>query len=500
MSKDENKMERAFREAAWHPVETLPVFNGTDKTITAARWAQEIEENAEIFGWSATQQLILARRSLAGNALLWLKSEKPFKTYDDLKCAIMKEFPDSINLKELHEILSNRKKGKNESCYEYMLIMKELGKRGKLPDYCVIQYITDGIIDDEINKVMLYGVTTYASLKEKLMIYESMKKKMYVTTRERKPIVTKEHYRDSRKCYKCGENGHIATTCSKGVKCYKCHSYGHISSNCRAAFVERNSNTIGNDNKCISITSPTTGAEDRPERRSMCVNGVNIDANIENGDVRSGSNVDSGDRCHSLGNCQFETVMNTKRNSSIKTLEINGVIIECLIDSGSDVNLVSADVFFELNVSAYNKEKIVLHGLGLSTVYSIGKFQTVLKIDDCYFELLFYIVPTNAMPYKVILGQPFLENAVVIFDKGVVNVVSRNVHCLFTDDKPVSYVPNPQIMETAQLIVDQYKPLQTKEAPFEMQIILNDDVPVAQRPRRLAYKEQEAVDKQIESL
>ncbi|XP_059049930.1 uncharacterized protein LOC131851274 isoform X1 [Achroia grisella] len=101
------------------------------------------------------------------------------------------------------------------------------------------------------------------------------------------------------------------------------------------------------------------------------------------------------------------------------------------------------------------------------------------------------------MPYKVILGQPFLENAVVIFDKGVVNVVSRNVHCLFTDDKPVSYVPNPQIMETAQLIVDQYKPLQTKEAPFEMQIILNDDVPVAQRPRRLAYKEQEAVDKQI---
>ncbi|XP_052741487.1 uncharacterized protein LOC128198745 [Bicyclus anynana] len=46
-----------------------------------------------------------------------------------------------------------------------MLVMKELGKRAKFPDYVAIQYIIDGIEDCQTNKIVLYGVTTYPALK-----------------------------------------------------------------------------------------------------------------------------------------------------------------------------------------------------------------------------------------------------------------------------------------------------------------------------------------------
>lgn len=119
--------------------EVIAKFSGTDKSYSSAKWSQDIDDYATIFDWTATQKLLVARRSLTGAAELWLRSEKIFKTYEELRDALLKEFPDSVNVKEIHEMMAARKKKKNETCYEYMLIMKELGKRGKMPDYVAIQ-------------------------------------------------------------------------------------------------------------------------------------------------------------------------------------------------------------------------------------------------------------------------------------------------------------------------------------------------------------------------
>lgn len=155
-----------FNAMASHLYEgMISKFDGTDKTLSSSKWLQDLDENGELFGWTPTQKLIVARRCLTGTAELWVKSEKIFKSYDDFKSALLKEFPDSINMKEIHELMSARKKRKDESYYEYMLVMKELGRRGKIPDYIAIQYIVDGVIDYECNKAILYGVTTYPVLK-----------------------------------------------------------------------------------------------------------------------------------------------------------------------------------------------------------------------------------------------------------------------------------------------------------------------------------------------
>lgn len=157
---------------------------------------EEISDNAEVFGWSPSQKLLMARQALTGVAGLWLRTENTFKTFEELQRALLEEFPYDANPKVIHELMTNRKKKRDESCYEYMLVMKELGKRGGFEDYVAIQYIVDGIEDCVIHKVMLYGVTTYPDLKEKLKIYEYMKRKMEMSARTRRES-------PARWCYSC---------------------------------------------------------------------------------------------------------------------------------------------------------------------------------------------------------------------------------------------------------------------------------------------------------
>ncbi|KAL0880270.1 hypothetical protein ABMA27_002727 [Loxostege sticticalis] len=178
---DECEVKKRSGNMLQMTAELIPTFSGRDDTYSVTRWIDDVESNAEIFEWTPLQQLLIAKRALTGTAQLWLRAERPHKTWEELKAALVKEFPDHVDIKSIHELMSNRKKRPNESCLDYMLVMKELGKRGKMPDYVAIKYIVDGIVDVETNKIMLYGVTSYNDLKEKLKIYETITKKMLST-------------------------------------------------------------------------------------------------------------------------------------------------------------------------------------------------------------------------------------------------------------------------------------------------------------------------------
>lgn len=210
---------------------TLNKFSGDDKTYAVSKWLQDIEDNAEIFQWTDQQKLIMARRTLSGTTASWLRSEKTFKTFEELKTAIGKEFPSVVNSKEMHEIMAARKKLESESYHQYLLAIKELGKRAKFPDYVAIQYIVDGIEDREDSKAILYGVTTYPSLKEKLQIYELMKEKS-AAAKIKSTLQSMKNLRvastSSRRCYNCGDTGHVASACTNGLKCFRCNQNGHI--------------------------------------------------------------------------------------------------------------------------------------------------------------------------------------------------------------------------------------------------------------------------------
>ncbi|KAG6462426.1 hypothetical protein O3G_MSEX013247 [Manduca sexta] len=457
-------------------MDSIPKFTGDDVTYSSAKWVQDLDDNAEIFGWNQQQKLIIARRCLSGTAELWLRTEKPLKTFDELKAALIKEFPETVNSKKMHEMMSRRKKLPNETYYQYMLVMKDLGKRAKFPHYVSIQYIIDGIHDYESNKIMFYGVTTYPVLREKLNLYESCKEKTKdaklrdksVRPRTQEPEVKSV----VKRCYKCGEQGHVASSCSRGIKCFKCNEFGHIGKECKMAAISHNRGACG-------------GRSDvkfkRPDRRSMFVHYAC-----------------DGDSCQCQ--CQHRIMLNVNNhgsviNKSVKCVRINEFIVNGLIDTGSDLNLIKFELFTKLNCE-YQPDKILLTGLGSCQVFSVGKFDTDLVIDHHKYRINFYIVPTNTIPYDVILGQSFLVNTITVIDKGSVEVRPQSYDesyqhsiCLsssLTDNNPC-----------VQDIINNYKPHKIKEAPIKLKIVLKDDIPVTQRPRRLAIAEEKVVNQQI---
>lgn len=498
-------------------------FDGEDKTYTSTKWAQDIEDNADVFAWTPQQKLVIARRSLCGTAGLWLKSEKVFKTYEELKHALQKEFPDAVNCKEMHELMAATKKSKEESCYQYMLRMKELGKRAKFPDYVAIQYIIDGIEDLQVNKMILLGVTTYGVLKEKLAIYEKMKtddmkKEVRVETAVRKKS-------DSfRRCYNCGDRSHVSSHCPNGIKCFRCNEYGHIGIRCP---VSQNNNSVKFDRNA-SVKQSAVGASQfravgghgaTPSAKQRAAMFGTSEAANQN-DRTSGHICDNVNKSSTscLDNSEVMQIVNKESkkfqcsrkddNKPVKVVTIaQDYSYNALIDSGSDVNLLAAELYDEIfGEKCHVGGGLTLTGLGRSQVRSLGKVTTTITVDgQCYDGVTFHIIPRDCMPYDVIIGHEFLKEVTVFMSEGCVNIYKdesewlNNVNC-FTGEAEslVEHIKDPLIKDEVRRSVESYHPVQVKEVPLQLKIVLKDDLPVAQRPRRLSYTEQGIVEAQVE--
>lgn len=516
-------------QGMFHLMENLiPKYDGQDESYTAQRWIRDIEDNSEIFEWSPTQKLLVARRSLAGTAALWLRAEeKTFKTWEELKMALAKEFPDSIDSKMIHELMSSKKKKTNEKCLDYMFAMKELGKRGKMPDYVAIRYIIDGIPDAENNKIMLYGVKTYSDLKEKLKIYETIKTKM---TKNKEPATTTIISTTSRprnkwiRCYGCGEIGHASHACpskEKGLKCFKCNEFGHVGSVCpmkkkpteAASSNHRSyqSSGSGNKQKGSFITSATATPEG---------------AAIDDSDSSSFSKMAVTETCHG-GEYGVFDVNKQKQdelrgNKPVKWVKLMcGYRVKCvnscgsavvdigcgdnaLIDSGSEINLISSDFYKGIGSPECGQDPdVTLTGLGAASVRTLGSFTTDITIDNRrYSGVRFFIIARDSMPYNLILGHEFLRTVVTLMKDGCVWMKPPDswiseIECFQCSVDSLGHVLEEDVRRNVARLVDEYKPCQTKDAPIELKITLKDDIPVASRPRRVSPSEQGEIDEQI---
>lgn len=235
----------------------------------------------------------------------------------------------------------------------------------------------------------------------------------------------------------CGKLGHKMKDCrnlEKGPKCFKCNGFGHIASKCQ---------------KVESKVEP---------KKSM------------------------------------QVAEKPSKDRMFKNIEVNGVQLQALIDTGSDVNLIRAEDYFKLGSPRIARAITELKGLG-SKIKTLGYFEAEVNIDGSTYPTKIHVVPQDSMTMSFVVGGELLSQTTLVITKDEVQVFKIEIE---EDNKIATDCTNKKYVDEIKKLVDEYNPKEPKTTNVTTKIILKDEVPIHQPPRRLSPKEDEEVERQIE--
>ncbi|GFU67110.1 retrovirus-related Pol polyprotein from transposon gypsy [Trichonephila clavipes] len=149
---------------------------------------------------------------------------------------------------------------------------------------------------------------------------------------------------------------------------------------------------------------------------------------------------------------------------------------------------------------------MLLTGIGEAQVTTISSFEHEFKIDDENYSLTWHVVPTDKLKFEAVIGSDLLEQASISFTKEGVKFNKYENHAQLMqisaenlqEELDLRHVENRQIKKELEKLIQDYKPEKTASTNVTMKIIIKDEEPVCQHPRRLAFTERQEVNKQIE--
>lgn len=360
--------------------DSLTSFCGTDN-IDINNWLEDFEDNAEAVAWNQLQRFIYAKQLLKGAAKIFVRSQSGIKNWGSLKEALIGEFGCKLASADIHRMLKDRRKKNSESFREYLYILMEIGKPIKLDEESLIQYFVEGIPDSKFGKSILYQASNIEDLKNKLKTYEKIRGSgqqapfQKPSTESRNVKEEKPSTSAKRKCYKCGQENHMAKECkSSTIKCFKCGKSGHKSFECK------------------SQTQP----EVKKENSNSCM-------------VKS-----------------FEDIteeVKTTANRSFKSISINGVKFSAIIDTGCDISIIRYDVFRRLGDVVLTSEKRDFITAGDYILTTIGYFYRVVEIDGDKFNIKFFVAENFVYPAAI--GNDLLQQADLIMSSEGTKLVKK---------------------------------------------------------------------------
>ncbi|XP_076393341.1 uncharacterized protein LOC143265399 [Megachile rotundata] len=422
--------------------DSIRSFDGSS-SYPVERWITDFEDVAILFEWTELEKLVFAKKSLKGLAKLYIQNEG-VKTWAKLKELLRDEFSTKMNSAELHNLLSQRKMRRNETVQEYYLIMKEIASRGTIENDALIQYIIDGIPDETSNKLILFGTRKLSDFKERLKVYETLRKKNReapVRVREestrrtdfggrgdysrKTPFQKNENATTSRvesRCYNCGEKGYLSRDCARkslGKKCFECKCFGHTAAEC--------TKKEGGKPTTIPQVTPTVN-----------------------------------------------TISTSTRHEMRKEIFINDVRVKALIDTGSCVSLLREDVYKKIGIGNLHACTTKLTGFGKGNeTLPLGYVQITIKIDSEEFPTTVYVVPIDSMNAEGVIGTDIINLAELTINQQ--NIIFHKIPlCTFLTQ------------------------ISTDNNLLDLTHVQDDEKPIYQRPRRLSMLERDILQKQID--
>ncbi|GFS49775.1 hypothetical protein TNCV_4344561 [Trichonephila clavipes] len=192
-----------------------------------------------------------------------------------------------------------------------------------------------------------------------------------------------------------------------------------------------------------------------------------------------------------------------KEGLRTKEIFFGKVKITALIDSGSTVSLLRENTSRRImDPTKLSKNKMLLKGIGEAQVTTIGSLEHKFKIDDENYSLTWHVVPTDKLKFEAVIGSDLLEQASICFTKEGVKFNKYENHAQLMqisaenlqEELDLRHVENRQIKKELEKLIQDYKPEKTASTDVTMRIILKDEEPVCQPPRRLAFTERQEKD------
>lgn len=134
----------------------------------------------------------------------------------------------------------------------------------------------------------------------------------------------------------------------------------------------------------------------------------------------------------------------------------------------------------------------------------MGTFCKTVLINDEEVKLKFHVIPNEASNFKAIVGSDVLSQVNVnigedgmIFHKKVEDNFIMHINIHEEEEIDLTHIEDIECKNEAMEIFRNYQPNKCKSTDIKMSLILKNDEPVYQRPRRLEVPEKEIVEKQI---
>lgn len=191
-----------------------------------------------------------------------------------------------------------------------------------------------------------------------------------------------------------------------------------------------------------------------------------------------------------------------------KIVFINDVKIIALVDSGSDLTLIREEQYKKIGSPPLSRRQIQFRGAGSGRFDTWGEINVNLIIDGDVYPIIAHVVPDGVVQNDLILGTDFLRTVELNIKKGVVSISKLQdsecdlpevlkINIIENNELDLSHIKDKDVKNRVIDLIVNYSPEKIKDTGVEMRIVLMDDIPVYERPRRFADSEDKDVETQI---